>query len=145
MGLILDSSGVRPLTTMDGCPSHQRTWADNDFFKCFRSTYHQHPRLQHQPFCRVVGAMERAAPHLFRPMYAGANMGHPSRGSFNRTSSSQHLPRSASLRDPPLRNRRCRAKAVDCTLLQTAIQPIYFSLHNRTHLSRLAHRPQVEQ
>ncbi len=24
--------------------------------------------------------MEGAAPHLFRPMYAQANMGHPSRG-----------------------------------------------------------------
>jgi hypothetical protein len=28
---------------------------------------------------RVAGALEGAAPHLFRPMYAGANMGHPSR------------------------------------------------------------------
>jgi hypothetical protein len=30
-------------------------------------------------FARVAEALEGAAPRLFRPMYAGANMGHPSR------------------------------------------------------------------
>jgi hypothetical protein len=30
-------------------------------------------------FARLAGAVEGAAPHLFRPMYAEANMGHPSR------------------------------------------------------------------
>ena len=30
-------------------------------------------------FARLVEAVEGAAPHLFRPMYADANMGHPSR------------------------------------------------------------------
>jgi hypothetical protein len=30
-------------------------------------------------FARVAGALDGAAPRLFRPMYAGANMGHPSR------------------------------------------------------------------
>jgi hypothetical protein len=28
---------------------------------------------------RIAEALERAAPDLFRPMYADANMGHPSR------------------------------------------------------------------
>jgi len=30
-------------------------------------------------FALIAEALEGAAPHLFRPMYAGANMGHPSR------------------------------------------------------------------
>jgi hypothetical protein len=30
------------------------------------------------PFVLVTEALEVAAPHLFRPMYAEANMGHPS-------------------------------------------------------------------
>jgi hypothetical protein len=32
-----------------------------------------------RPFGGRAEALERAAPGLFRPMYAGANMGHPSR------------------------------------------------------------------
>ena len=35
--------------------------------------------LGRSPFARLAGAVEGAAPHLFRPMYALANMGHPSR------------------------------------------------------------------
>ena len=30
-------------------------------------------------FARIAAALKGAAPRLFRPMYAGANMGHPSR------------------------------------------------------------------
>ena len=35
--------------------------------------------LGRSPFAGVVRAFEEAAPRLFRPMYAQANMGHPSR------------------------------------------------------------------
>jgi hypothetical protein len=31
------------------------------------------------PFAPMPGTLKGAAPRLFRPMYAGANMGHPSR------------------------------------------------------------------
>ena len=41
---------------------------------------YQGSRSGQLPFARRVGTMEGAAPHLFRPMYAQANMGHPSRG-----------------------------------------------------------------
>jgi hypothetical protein len=37
--------------------------------------------LEHQSFPARLRALEGAAPRLFRPMYAGANMGHPSRQS----------------------------------------------------------------
>jgi hypothetical protein len=36
-------------------------------------------RSQQRPFAPGAEALEGAAPHLFRPMYATANMGHPSR------------------------------------------------------------------
>jgi hypothetical protein len=35
--------------------------------------------LGRSPFVRPTGATKGAAPHLFQPMYAEANMGHPSR------------------------------------------------------------------
>jgi hypothetical protein len=57
--------------------SHQRTWADNDFFRCFSSMYQQNSCVQHSPLVRFRRALEGAAARLFRPMYAGANMGHP--------------------------------------------------------------------
>jgi hypothetical protein len=49
------------------------------FFQCFHSRY-QGSCSGQLPFARRVGTIEGAAPHLFRPMYAQANMGHPSRG-----------------------------------------------------------------
>jgi hypothetical protein len=39
---------------------------------------YQGPRSGQQPFARRLGTIEVAAPHLLRPMYAQANMGHPS-------------------------------------------------------------------
>ena len=62
----------------DGCPMFaQRTWADNEFFKCFRSSA---TRIS---FFRINSSRRRehwkGCARLFQPMYAGANMGHPFR------------------------------------------------------------------
>jgi hypothetical protein len=51
-------------------------------FSIVKVTFLGHARAvrSHQsPFKGSAGALERAAPGLFRPMYAMANMGHPSR------------------------------------------------------------------
>jgi len=40
---------------------------------------YQGSRSGQPPLAPRVGTVEGAAPHLFRPMYAQANMGHPSR------------------------------------------------------------------
>jgi hypothetical protein len=58
--------------------SHQRTWADNDFFKCFHSRCPRGLSPSRVFFCPHSNSVGGAAPRLFRPMYAGANMGHPS-------------------------------------------------------------------
>jgi hypothetical protein len=53
--------------------------AENGAFKCFHSIGNGScfsPRV----FARATVAFGGAAPRLFRPKYAGANMGHPSRG-----------------------------------------------------------------
>jgi hypothetical protein len=44
--------------------------------RCFSNAFTPHATY----LARVVRTLERAAPHLSLPMYAGANMGHPSRG-----------------------------------------------------------------
>jgi hypothetical protein len=68
-------------TPWTGAPgSHQRTWAENGFFKCFHSTRKETLTHNAQSFARVAVALDGATPRLFRPMYARANMGHPSRG-----------------------------------------------------------------
>ena len=58
--------------------SPQRTWDENGFFKCFYSMARGFLSLAgvFRPSNRGVRG---AAPRLLRPMYAEANMGHPSR------------------------------------------------------------------
>ena len=62
-----------------GAPcSPERTWAENGFFQCSHSMGKDSCSW---PQClrRIAKAFEGAAPRLFQPMYAWANMGHPSR------------------------------------------------------------------
>jgi hypothetical protein len=40
--------------------------------------FHENSPLQHESVVPIAEALKGAAPRLFRPMYAGANMGHPS-------------------------------------------------------------------
>ena len=56
----------------------RRTWAENGFFQCFHSLGKDSCSWP-QFFRHVAKALGGAAPRLFRPMYAQANMGHPSR------------------------------------------------------------------
>jgi hypothetical protein len=51
-----------------------KTDSSNAFTPCATSL-----ALRRSLLARVAEALEGAAPRLFRPMYAGANMGHPSR------------------------------------------------------------------
>jgi hypothetical protein len=69
----------RTIRNWTGAPgSPKRTWADNGFFQCFYSM-HQDASLSKRPFRPTwQRALEGAAPRRFQPMYAGANMGHPS-------------------------------------------------------------------
>jgi hypothetical protein len=60
-------------------------------------------------FARVAVALEGAAPHLFRPMYAGANMGHPSREEGFALCSNHSA-------DDELHPGCCLTSAYDCTL-----------------------------
>jgi hypothetical protein len=70
---------------LDRCPSPHlprlavgRTWAENDVFRIlFASSATALVALT--GFAGRVKAVEGAAPRLLRPMYARANMGHPSR------------------------------------------------------------------
>ena len=46
-----------------GAPcSQQRTWAENELFKCFRSRCHQNPPLQHHSFVQMNGLGRGCAP-----------------------------------------------------------------------------------
>jgi hypothetical protein len=58
--------------------SPKRTWAENDVFRML-SLHARELLLAPTAFCRRAEALEGAAPRLSRPMYAAANMGHPSR------------------------------------------------------------------
>src|SRR5579859_5849419 len=63
-----------------GAPcSPQRTWAENGFFQMLSFHDSRMLALGCALFAPRSKSAGRGCAHLFRPMYGGANMGHPSR------------------------------------------------------------------
>jgi hypothetical protein len=79
IGVAVAGAGTEP-SFLDGCPMFAKavhgpkTDSSNAVPPCAKD-----PCPRSQSFCQIAKAFEGAGPHLFRPMYAGANMGHPSR------------------------------------------------------------------
>jgi hypothetical protein len=65
--------------SLNGCPMFAPAYMGRKWILRMLSLHGQRFLILAAAFCRVAKALEGAAPRLFRPMYAGANMGHPSR------------------------------------------------------------------
>jgi hypothetical protein len=57
--------------------SHQRTWAENRFFKCFHSIRQKNSPFQQSSFACIAERWKGLRPIFFGPCTLGANMGHP--------------------------------------------------------------------